>query len=40
LGVLHFIWLVKKDITEPLIYAAIFFLLFILRLNFFKTRKF
>jgi len=40
LGVLHFIWLVKKDITEPLIYAAIFFLLFILRLNFFNTRKF
>lgn len=23
LGVLHFIWLVKKDISEPLIYAAI-----------------
>ena len=40
LGVLHFIWLVKKDITEPLIYAAIVLLLFTLRLNFFKTRKF
>ena len=39
LGVLHFIWLVKKDITEPLIYAAIVLLLFTLRLNFFKTRK-
>ncbi|WP_293000370.1 sulfite oxidase heme-binding subunit YedZ [Nevskia sp.] len=23
LGVLHFIWLVKKDVSEPLIYAAI-----------------
>jgi methionine sulfoxide reductase heme-binding subunit len=40
LGVLHFIWLVKKDITEPLIYTAIILLLFTLRLNFFKTRKF
>ena len=40
LGVLHFIWLVKKDITEPLIYAAIFFLLFILRLNIHKYRRF
>ena len=40
LGVLHFIWLVKKDITEPLIYAAIVLLLFTLRLNFLKTRKF
>jgi len=40
LGVLHFIWLVKKDITEPLIYAAIFFLLFILRLNIIKYRRF
>lgn len=40
LGVLHFIWLVKKDITEPLIYAAIFFLLFILRLNILKYRRF
>jgi len=40
LGVLHFIWIVKKDITEPLIYAAIVLLLFTLRLNFLKTRKF
>ena len=27
LGVLHFIWLVKKDITEPLLYAIIIFIL-------------
>ena len=40
LGVLHFIWLVKKDITQPLIYAAIIFILLILRLNIFKRQKF
>ena len=40
LGVLHFIWLVKKDITEPLIYAVIVFVLFVLRLNIFKRQKF
>ena len=40
LGVLHFIWLVKKDISEPLIYAAIVLLLLILRLNFSKNRNF
>ena len=39
LGVLHFLWLVKKDITEPLLYAAIIFLLFILRLNIPKHHK-
>lgn len=39
LGVLHFIWLVKKDISEPLIYAAIVLLLLILRLNFSKNRN-
>ena len=39
LGVLHFLWLVKKDITEPLLYAAIIFLLFILRLNIPKHPK-
>ena len=38
LGVLHFIWLVKKDITEPLIYAVIVLLLFILRLNILKFK--
>lgn len=40
LGVLHFIWLVKKDITEPLIYAAIVSILLILRLNIFRHKKF
>ena len=40
LGVLHFLWLVKKDITEPLIYASIIFILFLLRLNIFKWKKF
>jgi sulfoxide reductase heme-binding subunit YedZ len=40
LGVLHFVWLVKKDISEPLIYAAIVLLLLILRLNFSKNRNF
>jgi sulfoxide reductase heme-binding subunit YedZ len=39
LGVLHFIWLVKKDITQPLFYAIIIFILFILRLNIFKRKK-
>jgi sulfoxide reductase heme-binding subunit YedZ len=32
LGVLHFIWLVKADLREPLIYAAIFAILMMLRL--------
>ncbi|MFM8491126.1 MAG: sulfite oxidase heme-binding subunit YedZ, partial [Candidatus Methylopumilus sp.] len=40
LGVLHFLWLVKKDITEPLIYASIIFILFLLRLNIFKWKNF
>lgn len=39
LGVLHFAWLVKKDITEPLIYALIVLILFLLRLNLFKRQK-
>jgi sulfoxide reductase heme-binding subunit YedZ len=38
LGILHFIWLVKKDITEPIIYAGIVSLLFLLRLNIFKRQ--
>ena len=32
LGVIHFWWLVKKDITEPLIFAVILLILFALRL--------
>jgi sulfoxide reductase heme-binding subunit YedZ len=39
LGILHFIWLVKKDITEPLIYGSIIFILFLLRLNVFKRTR-
>lgn len=31
LGVIHFLWLVKKDLREPLIYAVILALLFALR---------
>lgn len=32
LAVIHFLWLVKSDYTEPLIYGAMLTLLFILRL--------
>jgi sulfoxide reductase heme-binding subunit YedZ len=32
LGVIHFWWAVKKDITEPLIYAFIFGVLFVARI--------
>ena len=30
-GCVHFLWAVKKDITEPLLYAAVFVVLFALR---------
>ena len=33
LGVIHFIWLVKKDLTEPLIYAVIVVILLLFRFN-------
>tara|TARA_B110000014_G_C19901301_1_gene466330 strand:- start:95 stop:670 length:576 start_codon:yes stop_codon:yes gene_type:complete len=39
LGVVHFIWLVKKDLTEPLIYAVIILVLLISRLNFWKFKN-
>ncbi|MBT9569397.1 MAG: sulfoxide reductase heme-binding subunit YedZ [Thiobacillus sp.] len=32
LGVIHYLWLVKKDITEPVIYAALLALLLLMRL--------
>lgn len=32
LGVIHYLWLVKKDMTEPLIYGAVLLLLLLLRL--------
>jgi sulfoxide reductase heme-binding subunit YedZ len=34
LGVIHFLWLVKKDLTEPLVYLLIIIVLLILRINF------
>lgn len=39
LGVLHFLWLVKADLLEPLIYGCILALLLILRLPRFNTNK-
>jgi sulfoxide reductase heme-binding subunit YedZ len=30
-GCMHFLWAVKKDLTEPIIYAAVFVVLFALR---------
>jgi sulfoxide reductase heme-binding subunit YedZ len=33
LGVLHFLWLIKKDITQPLTYAVILGLLLLMRVN-------
>lgn len=32
LGVLHYLWLVKKDVTQPLIYGAVLLILLALRL--------
>ncbi|HEX8825572.1 MAG TPA: protein-methionine-sulfoxide reductase heme-binding subunit MsrQ [Archangium sp.] len=32
LGVMHFMWRVKKDLTEPLVYAAVLALLFAIRI--------
>ncbi|WP_293935812.1 sulfite oxidase heme-binding subunit YedZ [Iodobacter sp.] len=34
LGVLHYLWLVKKDLTTPLIYAGILAILFLMRTPF------
>lgn len=34
LGVLHYLWLVKKDLTQPLIYGAVLLVLLTLRLPF------
>jgi len=39
LGVVHFWWLVKKDITEPLIFAVLLAVLFALRGYFVFTKK-
>ena len=39
LGVLHFLWLVKADIRQPLIYAGVLGMLFLLRLPVFKRLR-
>jgi sulfoxide reductase heme-binding subunit YedZ len=39
LGVLHFLWLVKADVRQPLIYAAVLGVLFLLRLPVFKRLR-
>lgn len=38
LGVLHYVWLVKKDLTQPLIYGGVLLVLLTLRLPFIATR--
>ena len=39
LGVVHFWWLVKKDITEPLIFAALLTVLLSARVVFFLRKR-
>lgn len=39
LGVLHFWWLIKKDITEPLIFALVIMVLFGIRFYYYKKQK-
>ena len=39
LGVVHFIWLVKKDLTEPLIYAVIILILLLFRFKFKRIKN-
>jgi len=38
LGVLHYLWLVKKDLTQPLIYSGVLLVLLTLRLPFVASR--
>lgn len=38
-GVFHFIWLVKKDLREPLIYATIFGALMLIRVGFWIQKR-
>ena len=40
LGVLHFWWLVKRDITEPLLFALAYVVLMAMRIKTFPARKF
>ena len=37
LGVLHYLWLVKKDLTQPMLYAAIITILLLFRIKFKKN---
>jgi methionine sulfoxide reductase heme-binding subunit len=39
LVLLHFWWLVKKDLTEPIIYSGVFGLIMLLRLPAFARQK-
>jgi len=39
LGVTHFIWLVKKDLTEPLIYLVIILILLLFRFKFKRIKN-
>jgi len=39
LGIIHFIWLVKKDLTEPIIYAVIIVILLLFRLDIKKYKN-
>ncbi|USE36266.1 sulfite oxidase heme-binding subunit YedZ [Endozoicomonas sp. SCSIO W0465] len=39
LAVIHFLWLVKSDYTEPLIYGAVLTTLLLLRTNLFSLNK-
>ena len=38
LGVVHYLWLVKKDLTQPLVYAGVLLILLGLRLPFIASR--
>lgn len=38
LGVLHYVWLVKKDLTQPLIYGAVLLVLLAMRVPFVASR--
>ncbi len=38
-GCIHFLWAVKKDLTEPMLYASVFVVLFALRFIFRKPRS-
>ena len=39
LGLLHFFWLIKKDMTQPLIYSGVLLVLFLFRMNFKFLRR-